>query len=70
MTSESENKNNPASSSIPTAPTQAPAFLLSSQLKCVEFEQLAGGQKELAITHHGQVYRLILTRNDRLILQK
>lgn len=72
MTPEPEHvrPNDTACPQIPEAAIASAAFLLSPKLKCVEFEQIAGGQKELAITHHGQVYRLILTRNDRLILQK
>jgi hemin uptake protein HemP len=31
---------------------------------------LLQGQKELLIEHAGEVYRLRLTRNDKLILQK
>jgi len=33
-------------------------------------EELFQGKRELFIIHGGEVYRLIRTRNDRLILQK
>ena len=33
-------------------------------------EELLQGGRELLILHGGQVYRLLRTRNDKLILQK
>jgi hemin uptake protein HemP len=33
-------------------------------------EQLFAGTKSIAIRHGGENYRLLITRNDRLILQK
>jgi len=33
-------------------------------------EDLLRGQREIVIEHHGLQYRLLLTRNDRLILNK
>jgi hemin uptake protein HemP len=33
-------------------------------------QQLLRGSKEILIEHHGQLYRLKLTRNDKLILNK
>ena len=47
-------------------PNPAPAELPQS----VDFEQLAGGAREVQIIFHGQVYRLRKTRNERLILTK
>lgn len=44
--------------------------LMAPVLRCVEFQSIACGDREIAISHHGQIYRLKLTRNDRLILQK
>lgn len=40
------------------------------KVRSVESEQLFEGQKQLIIRHAGEQYRLILTRNNRLILQK
>jgi hemin uptake protein HemP len=36
----------------------------------VRSEDLLRGQREIVIEHHGLHYRLLLTRNDRLILNK
>ena len=33
-------------------------------------EELLQGDRELFIIHSGQIYRLLRTRNDKLILQK
>jgi hemin uptake protein HemP len=38
--------------------------------RVVRSEELLLGQRELFILHGGQVYRLLRTRNDKLILQK
>ncbi|MEY2727083.1 MAG: Hemin uptake protein hemP [Planctomycetota bacterium] len=36
----------------------------------VRFEQISGGQAELIVEHAGQKYRLIATKNGRLVLNK
>lgn len=36
----------------------------------VNSQELFAGQRVLVIEHAGQHYRLLITRNDRLILQK
>jgi len=36
----------------------------------VRSDDLLRGSRELVIEHRGQEYRLLLTRNDRLILNK
>ena len=36
----------------------------------IESEKLLGREKELTIQHKGEVYRLRLTGNDKLILTK
>ncbi|HEY4258986.1 MAG TPA: hemin uptake protein HemP [Schlesneria sp.] len=41
-----------------------------STLKEYESSQLLHGAKEILIRHAGEVYRLRLTKNDKLILQK
>lgn len=43
---------------------------IAAQMKSIEFVSIAGTDREILITHHGQIYRLRLTRNDKLILQK
>lgn len=39
-------------------------------VRVVRSDDLLQGQRELFILHDGQVYRLLRTRNDKLILQK
>ena len=39
-------------------------------MRVVHSDELLQGQRELFILHGGQVYRLLRTRNDKLILQK
>lgn len=46
-------------------PTNSP----SMQLR-IRSEELLRGCRELVIEHHGAEYRLLRTRNDRLILNK
>ena len=53
-----------AASSTPT-PRHAPGVQLR-----VRSEDLLRGCRELVIEHHGAEYRLLRTRNDRLILNK
>jgi hemin uptake protein HemP len=38
--------------------------------KKIAFETLAQGAKEVLIQHRGEIYRLRLTRNGKLILNK
>ncbi len=38
--------------------------------RVVDSTELLQGQREVFIIHKGQVYRLLRTRNDKLILQK
>lgn len=42
----------------------------SSAVSCVQSEELLRGGRELKIVHGSEVYRLLLTRNNKLILQK
>ncbi len=39
-------------------------------LRVVRSDELLQGQRELFILHAGQIYRLLRTRNDKLILHK
>ncbi|MEQ8211897.1 MAG: hemin uptake protein HemP [Lacipirellulaceae bacterium] len=41
-----------------------------NQIRTVEAESLLQGEKQILISHSGENYRLIVTRNNRLILQK
>ena len=38
--------------------------------RCVDSEELLRGERELHIRHGDEVYRLMITRNGKLILQK
>lgn len=38
--------------------------------RVVQSDELLQGQRELFIVHDGMVYRLLRTRNNKLILQK
>lgn len=42
----------------------------SDSVRVIDSETLFQGQKLVVIQHEGEDYRLILTRNNRLILQK
>lgn len=39
-------------------------------VRTISSEELLQGRREVFIIHRGQVYRLLHTRNDKLILQK
>jgi hemin uptake protein HemP len=41
-----------------------------SEVKVVQSSELLQGQRQMMIVHDGCVYRLICTRNNKLILQK
>jgi hemin uptake protein HemP len=41
-----------------------------SNVLSVRSEQLLRGARELQILHGGEIYRLLVTRNNKLILQK
>ncbi len=51
-------------------PEPAPKRLGSTEPAAVSFQALAGGAKEVLVEHAGQVYRLRLTKNGKLILNK
>jgi len=40
------------------------------ETRVLRSEELFAGQRVLVIEHAGQRYRLLITRNERLILQK
>lgn len=41
-----------------------------SSVQEIRSEELFRGKKQLVILHQGEHYRLTITRNDKLILQK
>lgn len=53
----------PSPDSLPKTTAPPPSSVIRS-------EALLGGQKEILIEHGGEMYRLRLTRNGKLILQK
>lgn len=66
-----------------SAPTDAPTRKLCdganepcrmcqemANVRVMQSDDLLRGQRELIIVHAGQIYRLLRTRNDKLILQK
>jgi hemin uptake protein HemP len=42
----------------------------SGVVRELRFEELSGGQSELIVEYGGQKYRLIATKNGRLVLNK
>jgi hemin uptake protein HemP len=54
-------------SMIPTAAASAPA---PTEPPRIESTSLFQGSRVVVISHAGESYRLLLTRNNRLILQK
>lgn len=66
--SAAEAKSNPATAEgdLP----EAIAFDSLSQLRIISSQQLFCGARSVVISHGGQQYRLLVTKNDKLILQK
>jgi hemin uptake protein HemP len=52
----------------PPAKDTAPPVPIA--LREIDSNSLLQGEKEILIRHSGEVYRLRLTKNDKLILQK
>ena len=59
---------------VMTAPEENPAKPQSPpelpSLRAIRSEEILQGSKEVRIVHEGEVYRLLVTRNGKLILQK
>ncbi|MBI5761394.1 MAG: hemin uptake protein HemP [Planctomycetales bacterium] len=47
-----------------------PTPKLAEPIRTITADELLRGQRELIITHGDAVYRLLVTRNGKLILQK
>ena len=50
-----------------------PRQILSAEqttMRTVDSQELFAGQKSVLIRHQDEIYRLLLTKNDKLILQK
>lgn len=67
MSEKSCDVNLSASPSPPIAPQLVPE---TESPPTYDSESLLRGVREVLIRHHGEVYRLRLTRNDKLILHK
>ncbi|MCC6470414.1 MAG: hemin uptake protein HemP [Alphaproteobacteria bacterium] len=50
--------------------TPATASKAEEPLRMVDSQELLAGQRELLIKHGGDIYRLRLTSNNKLILMK
>lgn len=58
-------------SAVPPTPPLTDAIApASTEPRSVESTELFQGARVVEITHAGETYRLLLTRNNRLILQK
>lgn len=57
----------PTNSNDASAPKETPGEGIPREFDSAD---LLRGEKEILIRHAGEVYRLRLTRNDKLILQK
>ena len=42
----------------------------ASNVRTIPSEVLLQGDRQVVILHHGEPYRLLVTRNDKLLLQK
>ena len=67
----STNSEHPGTSIVPAEPRPDAKNPATTVLpKTVTFDELASGCGEVLILHHGQQYRLRVTRNGGLILNK
>lgn len=53
-----------------SAQDQGPWSLPAARVSVVHSKDLLKGRREVWIIHAGETYRLIVTRNNKLILQK
>ena len=58
----------PKESNAPVDDTAAASERVSARV--IRSEELFAGERIVLIQHAGEKYRLLITRNDRLILQK
>jgi hemin uptake protein HemP len=62
-TPDADQKTPPADAAQQTAPD-------ATAVRTIRSEELFAGQRVVLIEHAGEAYRLMITRNDRLLLQK
>lgn len=61
----------PDPNTMPDSSVQEPSVEREESLpRIVNSSDLLDGKRELLIRHRGEIYRLLLTRNGKLILQK
>ena len=61
----------PDPNTMPDSSVQEPSAGREESLpRIVNSSDLLDGKRELLIRHRGEIYRLLLTRNGKLILQK
>jgi hemin uptake protein HemP len=63
-------KNLPPDEIAPSASLAESASPAENSVRSISSEELFAGQRIVRIQHAGEEYRLMITRNDRLILQK
>ncbi|MCA9174213.1 MAG: hemin uptake protein HemP [Planctomycetales bacterium] len=61
---EQQSKEQPSPQQMPNSPSLQPVRV------CWDSDELLQGEKEVLISHHGEVYRLRETRNGKLLLGK
>jgi hemin uptake protein HemP len=54
----------------PDIPHAAPSAAVSPTPRTLSSAEILQGEKKVLITHGEEIYRLLVTRNDKLILQK
>jgi hemin uptake protein HemP len=52
------------------AATPRPNGENKSNVRTISSDDLLQGERQVVILHHGDAYRLLVTRNDKLLLQK
>lgn len=55
---------------LPTPESQRHTATGAADVRKLRSEELFAGQRVVLIQHAGEEYRLMITRNDRLLLQK
>lgn len=66
----SDDENTDATPSPPAGPSSEGAPSPVSTARVIRSEDLFAGRRTVVIQHADVEYRLLITRNDRLILQK
>jgi hemin uptake protein HemP len=54
----------------PDIPRAEPSAAVSPTPRTLSSPEILQGEKKVLITHGEEIYRLLVTRNDKLILQK